>query len=527
MPLDQVLIQTPVLDNSLEQDRVAARIFRSIGGLTLQDILLEINALQSLAAMVGNNYLIAVNATSFTLSFGDPAAASQPTTASILQAGLTAAIIQTNLQGLSTVGAGGVTVVDNGDGTFTANFSTSLPLNYVLNGVGTGGAAVVTITPQPSSVPNPLLSELTSARPAEPHVVMLTEFERMWTEALFELNIVPNQNKIEMLRLLGTIPNPAKPATCILQFTKDPLFIGTDITIPAGTPVSTQDFQTRVATDADLDLPIGQQTGTVSATSLIVGNIGVIPINSLTQPNVSIAGILSQTNTTPLSGGRDGESIVQASIRARELLDTGRSLGSINDWQNKVYFDVLARLGRVTSFEGYRSDFSQAPGLGYLLLVVQDQTGLFPAQNILNGVAFLISTRKVAGLQCSVTGPTFLSFSITADVQVSAGVSATSLLAKAKAQLQAAFNPLTFPLAPERDNADNIITRYITLGRIIAEIGSAGTGSIQVKFDGDDPRITITVGTTVYDQDVPLSVGMLPLLTGGSDGSGITLNVVN
>ena len=40
MPIDQQLIPDPVLDSRLEEQRIAARIFRSVGGLTLQDALL-------------------------------------------------------------------------------------------------------------------------------------------------------------------------------------------------------------------------------------------------------------------------------------------------------------------------------------------------------------------------------------------------------------------------------------------------------------------------------------------------------
>jgi hypothetical protein len=520
MPIDQQLIPDPVLDTRLERERIAARIFRSIGGLTLADALLTIQVGQQLGAMIGNAYLIAPNATSFTLSFGDPTITPIPTTPAILQAGVTALSIQSALQALPTVGAGGVAVTDNGDGSFTASFASSIPINYVLTGVGTGGAALIGITPQPNAVPQALLPELSSARPAEAGTVILTELERMESNTVDRFNQLPDKNRVGLLRLLGTTLNPAIPAQCILQFTKTSDFLNTDVLIPAGTPVSTLDLKTQVTTDADLDLPAATAAGTVSATSRILGNIGVVPANSIGVLNVSIAGIQGVTNTTALGGGRDGETVDQAKIRARELLSTGRSLGNPTDWVKYLNFNVLSLLGRVTTFEGYLSNFQPAPGLGYLLLVVQDQTGLFPAQNTLNATAALIAARHVGGVQVSATGPLFKSFNLTVSVQIGQGVGSSQLIAKATANLQALFNPLSFAYGPQLDQSGNLITRYISLSDIIGKIEAAGPNSISVKFINNQAQVVIQVGNQAFTSDVALALGELPML------GTVTLNVV-
>src|ERR1051325_482437 len=70
------------------------------------------------------------------------------------------------------------------------------------------------------AVDDPLLPELTSARPAEAHVVLLTEIERAFTETLYRLNQVPNKVHIALLRLLGIELRAAVAATTTLQFTK-------------------------------------------------------------------------------------------------------------------------------------------------------------------------------------------------------------------------------------------------------------------------------------------------------------------
>ncbi|MGH9762335.1 MAG: hypothetical protein ACREDR_35370, partial [Blastocatellia bacterium] len=249
MPTDSQLIPAPVLDPRTEPDRIAARIARSIGGLTLPDAALIIEYGESLATALGNNWLIAPNCTSFTLSFGDQTQSIVPATPSLLQSGITASAIQAALQILPSVGGNGVTVTDNGDSTFTASFSSTINPEYSLAGTASGGAATIAITYQPNAIPDPLLPELSSARPAEAHVTMLTELERLSTFMLAQFNILPDANRIAFLRLLGTVLNPAIAATTTLQFVKTPDYLNIDVTIPAGTEVASLDQQTVVSTD--------------------------------------------------------------------------------------------------------------------------------------------------------------------------------------------------------------------------------------------------------------------------------------
>src|SRR6185503_16685210 len=138
MPTDELLIPDPVLDDRAETDRIAARIHRSIGNLTVDDAQVIIEFGEALRSMIEN--------------------------------------------------AGAVS--------------------------------------------EPLLPELSSARPAEAHTVLLTETERVFTETLFRFNQLPNKVRIGLLRLLGVTLRPAVAATTLLQFTKSDAFLNIDVTIP-------------------------------------------------------------------------------------------------------------------------------------------------------------------------------------------------------------------------------------------------------------------------------------------------------
>ncbi|MGH9826014.1 MAG: baseplate J/gp47 family protein, partial [Blastocatellia bacterium] len=268
-----------------------------------------------------------------------------------------------------------------------------------------------------------------------------------------------------------------------------------------------------------LDIPAGVLSATVSATSEVLGNTGRLQTNSLILLRQSIAGIGSVSNVTPLSGGVDGESVPQAEIRARELVALGQHLGNVNEWSAFIFFQVLNRKGRITAFEGYNALFQQA-GLGYLLLVVQDDVGAFPAQNILNAVSALIATRHVAGLQVSVTGPQFVCFNLSVNVTIAPGFGSGPLIAKATANLQSFYNPLTFPYGPTLDSQGNIAVRYISLSDIIGQVEQAGPQAISVKDVAGNFQISITINGASGSNDVALTLGQLPQI------GNITLNVV-
>jgi uncharacterized phage protein gp47/JayE len=359
-----------------------------------------------------------------------------------------------------------------------------------------------------------LVPELSSVRASEAHTAMLTEMERALSMLVFALNQLPEQNRIALYQILGITLQPDLAATTTLQFTKTAAFLNQDVTLPAGVLVATQDRAVRVTTDEELLVPSGDASGIVAATSVVAGDIGRTPAGTLSLLLESVAGIESVTNTSDLSGGRNGETTAEAEIRAREEMRQGIHRSTGGDWEDHIKFEILRRKGRVTAFEQYLADFSLG-GLGYLLLVVQDELGLAPSETTMAEIGAAIAERHVAGIQVTARPPEFLAFDIEADVTIRLGSSASALKTRAGQSLRDFYSPLVFRFGPSE--AD----RFISISDIVGLIESAGRDEISVKQAGGRFSVSIIVADAVLQDDVPLAVGELPTL------GLVTLNVVS
>jgi uncharacterized phage protein gp47/JayE len=344
------------------------------------------------------------------------------------------------------------------------------------------------------AVSDPLLPELSSVRPAEAHTVLLTEIERTFTETVFRLNQVPDKVRIALLRLLGIELRAAVAATTTLRFTKTDDYLNIEVTIPAGTEVATEDRRLRVVTTADLIIAAATPSATVQARATDEGDIGVVKPNTIGLLLDSLSGIAGVTNTTNLTGGSNAESVEQGKIRAREEMRIGEHLGSVDDFETQILFEVLRRKGRVTGFEGYLSDFSRA-ALGYTVLVVQGADGLAPTTQTLSDVSAVVNQRHIAGLFVAVRPPIYKQFDITANVKITQGQNATTLINKAKANLAAFYDPLSFPYGPEWTE------RYLSISDVIGRIEAASPQGISVLIDS----VAFTIDGDEFKNDVAWS----------------------
>ncbi len=362
----------------------------------------------------------------------------------------------------------------------------------------------------------PLTPELTSARPGEPHVVLLTEIERAITETIFRLNQVPNKNRIAFLRLLGVVQLSAQPSTTTLQFTKLEDYLNVEVVIPVGSLIATTDLETQVTIDEELTIPAGEMSGTVSARAVIEGDIR-LPANTIGLLLEAIAGVESVTNTTPLIGGAAAESVDQAKIRAREEMQAGKHLTSAADWENYIFFNTLRRNGRCVAFENYIGNFTRVTDRnGYLLLSIQGADGLQPSDDLIEQVAAVVSLYRVTGISIAVRSPIYKAFSIEAQVRITQGQSATTLINKAKQNLQNFFHPLTFAFGPTYSD------RRISVSDIIGQIENAAPNGISVRQnDGTFFEVKIIADGGPYSGDVPLGIGEVPSL------QSVTLTPVN
>jgi hypothetical protein len=113
----------------------------------------------------------------------------------------------------------------------------------------------------------------------------------------------------------------------------------------------------------------------------------------------------------------------------------------------------------------------------------------------------------VAGISVVSRPPEFKPFDLIIKVQVATGQSAPTLTAKAIANLNEFYNPLTFRYGP------SFTDRVIGFSDIIGRVEDAGPQLINVhRIDGRD-QITIRTGGQDFTDDVALAVGELPQLT--------------
>lgn len=357
-----------------------------------------------------------------------------------------------------------------------------------------------------TDVEDRLAPELTSVRPAEAHVALLTEMELSVIQLQYALNLLPEQNRIALYRILGITLQAATPATCTLFFTRLSGFSGQVVTIPAGTVVATEDRAVRVATDEELTINAGGPgTGRVPATATTAGDIGRVPAGTLGLLLQSVAGVASVVNSTDLAGGRNDEPTSQAEIRAREGMRRGNHLTTAQDWVDFIYFETIRRRGRVTAFEGFLYDFTKG-GLGYTLLVAQDERGLAISEGSLQAISTLIAERHVAGIQITARSAEYREFSIRVAVSVRTGASPGKLTGRAKNNLIAFFSPLTFPYGPAETD------RVISLSDIVGQVEGAGNDLISVITKGNQFAVAIVVDGLEIAADFPLLIGELPAL---------------
>lgn len=135
----------------------------------------------------------------------------------------------------------------------------------------------------------------------------------------YRLNQIPDKAYLSFLKMLGFELDDGEAATVDLQFTLTAAQ-SFDITIPAGTEVSTRQTETESAitfkTNEVLTIPAGSTTGTVSATCTQIGEVGNVGANTLIILNEPIPYVKSVTNPQAASGGIDAESLDSLKARA-------------------------------------------------------------------------------------------------------------------------------------------------------------------------------------------------------------------
>src|SRR5260370_17067398 len=175
----------------------------------------------------------------------------------------------------------------------------------------------------------PICHELTNANASSPHTILLETIAWMMAQQARRINQLPVRDEIEFHRLFGVELRAATKATTVLTFTLAFVPPDTDVTIPAGTIVSTPDGLFSFATDEDLVIAsqYGDQSGAVVASSTVAGAT-LLSANTLTKMTDVVAFVHSTPNPPAAHSHPAPDTIDQALQRARNYQRRGERLVS-------------------------------------------------------------------------------------------------------------------------------------------------------------------------------------------------------
>lgn len=285
----------------------------------------------------------------------------------------------------------------------------------------------------------PICPELTNANPSAPHTVALEAHAWLLAFIARRINQLPKRDQIEFARLFQIQLRTAGPAATTLQFAVAPP-PSLAVTIAAGTQVATQDGTVVFETTADLTIPYGQGSGSVSAIRTIGGATLLAP-NTLTQILNPVAWVQSATNPQAIDSGTDDESIDAALERARQFQQRGLRLVTTTDLENAVLQDVMNGAGIVKGFPFVTAgDFGGGQRPGNTTLVVMTSSGLPIDDATRSAINFVLS--QIVGNQfVYISDPLYVGFEVEATIHLQSGAAQQATIAAVEAALTNYYAP--------------------------------------------------------------------------------------
>ncbi len=260
--------------------------------------------------------------------------------------------------------------------------------------------------------------------PADRRYHFLLSLTAYLQAAYLQIDAAAKQNLLPFasngfLRALATIYGPradpleASGATATLQFTLA-IALTSVADIPAGTQVASAEASGLVfATDADLQIPIGQTTGTTSATCVTLGIVGNgLPPNTLTTLlNFNAVFTTSVTNIETTAGGADAEDQSAGGAYAQRIFKVTDSFSNAGSYGAYEFFARSADPS-ISDISVSGPEDGLAPG--NVLITVLCQGGTIPNQAILDKVLAAVNPSTVRDLCAFVTvsAPTPVPFTI-------------------------------------------------------------------------------------------------------------------
>lgn len=237
-----------------------------------------------------------------------------------------------------------------------------------------------------------------------------------------------------LVSLFNITRNPATYATGIVTFSTGDSPATSNINIPYGTTVSTQQATDEdgtsysfTVTDVDLVLPSGASTVTANVICETSGAISLSANTVIIMSDV-INGINSVTNTSAIIGGKDAEDDDAFRIRTKEYID---SFGKCTEDAIKIAVNSVD--GVLTSAI---TDLSDGYGTFKVLVTTSD----IPApQSVKDAVELAIKQTKASGIHYTVLYPTVHNIAVSITI---VGLDAGTYGATVKGAISAYANSL-------------------------------------------------------------------------------------
>lgn len=281
----------------------------------------------------------------------------------------------------------------------------------------------------------PICPELTNANPSSPHTVILEAMTWLLAQMADRINRVPEQNLIAFANLFGIERRAATPAMTTLRFTVDPP-ADTDVTVPAGTQVQTEDGKWVFETTVELVIPYGDETGEVPATRTQAGHT-LLNANVLVSLIDTPAYVTAVTNPNAIDSGLDLEPIEQTLERVRRFQRRGLRIVTSQDLEDAILDEGLEGNGVVRAFPFVRNgEFaSGVKHVGHTTVVVATRTGEAIDAAAVTRIAALMD--QVVGNQfVYVRDPDYVEFNVSATVKLLAGALQSSVVTAIEANLR-------------------------------------------------------------------------------------------
>lgn len=323
-----------------------------------------------------------------------------------------------------------------------------------------------------ASAPAPACPELTNADPTGDHIALIEAFATLCGLQSFKINLFPERDALEFLRLHGVALREATYATATLEFSVNAP-AGVPVTIPAGTRVGTPGGAYVFETLEELVIPADEVTAATAARRTVVGETSLAP-DTLTEMVSLVAFIESVTNPALVDSGSDAETVEAAKARARSYLRRGEHLVSARDVQEAIFYEVLFGNGIVRAFDKIAPGDWEAPKAGHVTAVVMTRAGNPVGAEVKEAINSLLG-QMVGHIWVYVVDPTYVGFDVEFNVKLDGLVTQAATLAAVERNLRAFY-------APSEGN----IGRSILRSEIIAIIeGTDGVARIEPQVGGE------------------------------------------